>query len=161
MLESIRRHMWEEEQECEMPEPMTENVYENARRITIQETMPMLAGFQIDTDEKKGHLDLFKNGWIGRKAGDRIRFEAEAACIAVQYRKSVAGPALRAMVTLDGDTFRTWILDGKFEEDWGDCAQIAVILHHGEKKKHHIEIEVLDDQLQGAVPFYLMSLILA
>ncbi len=160
LLEDIRVHMWEEEQECDMPEPMTANAYEHARRITIKEASPLLAGFRIDTDEKSGHLDLFKNGWIGKQAGDRILFEEEASCIALQYRKSVAGPALRAEVRLDGDASRTWILDGNFEEDWGDSAQIAVILHHGEKRKHRIEIEVLDDQIQGAVPFYLMSLIL-
>lgn len=51
------------------------------------------------------------------------------------------------------------MLDGNFEEDWGDSAQIAVILHHGVKKKHIIEIEIVDDQLNEAVPFYLMSLI--
>lgn len=161
VLGKIKLHMWEEEQECAMPDPVTANAYENARRITIREALPALDGFQVDTDEKTGHLDLFKNGWIGRKAGDRILFEEEASCIAVQYRKSVAGPALRAKVILDGDTSRTWILDGNFEEDWGDSAQIAVILHHGEKRKHRIEIEVLEGQPEGAVPFYLMSLILA
>ena len=144
-----------------MPKPMTRNAYENARRVTIREASPRLDGFQIDTDEKTGHLDLFKNGWVGKKAGDRIVFEEEAACIALQYRKSVAGPALKAKVMLDGDASRTWVLDGKFEEDWGDSAQIAVILHHGEQKKHRIEIEVLDGQPKGAEPFYLLSLILA
>ncbi len=161
LLGQIRQHMWEEEQEYILPEPMTANAYENARRITIRETSPQLCGFQIDAEEKTGHLDLFKNGWIGRKAKDRILFEEEASCIALQYRKSVAGPALRAKVILDDDPASTWILDGKFEEDWGDSAQIAVILHHGERKKHRIEAEILDDQLTGAVPFYLMSLILA
>lgn len=161
LLEEIRQHMWEEEEEYVMPEPMTANAYEHARRITIRETSPRLDGFQIDTDEKTGRLDLFKNGWIGRKAQDRILFEEEASCIAIQYRKSVAGPALRASVKLDGDASHTWILDGNFEEDWGDSAQTAVILHHGEKKKHRIEVEILDDQLHDAVPFYLISLILA
>lgn len=160
LLEEVKHHMEEKEQECGLPQPMTANAYENAKRLTIREASPVLAGFQIDADEKTGHLDIFKNGWIGRKAGDRILFEEEASCIAIQYRKSVAGPAHRVKVILDGDTSHPWILDGKFEEDWGDSAQIAVILHHGETKKHSVEIEVVDGQPDGAVPFYLMSLIL-
>lgn len=161
LLDKIKQHMWEDGTECDIPEPVTANAYETARRITILEALPQLRGFHIDTNEKTGHLDLFKNGWTGRKAGDRILFEEEASCIAVQYRRSVAGPALRAKAVLDGDTSHAWILDGNFEEDWGDCAYITMMLHHGERKKHRIEIEILDDGLDEAVPFYLMSLILA
>ena len=106
-------------------------------------------------------MDLFKNGWIGSRAGDRIVFEEEASCIGVQFRQSVTRPALRAKVVLDGDENQARILDGNFEEDWGDCAQLIPVLHHGKKMKHRIEIEILDDQLEEAVPFYLMSLILA
>lgn len=161
LLEEVKRHMWEDEPDYAVLKPLTADAYEAARRLTIREASPRLEGFRIDTQEKAGHLDLFKNGWIGRKAGDRILFEEEASCIAVQYRKSVAGPALRAKAVLDHDVSHAWILDGKFDEDWGDSAQITMILHHGEKKKHTIEIEILDDQLEEAVPFYLMSLIVA
>lgn len=64
---------------------------------------------------------------------------------------------------LDGDESHAWILDGSFDEDWGDSAQITMILHHGEKKLHRVEIEILDDGLdeETAVPFYLMALIAA
>ena len=78
-----------------------------------------------------------------------------------QFRQSVARPALRAKLILDGDEEHARILDGNFEEDWVDCAQLVPILHHGEQKKHRIEIEVLDDTLEDATPFYLMSLTLS
>ena len=68
---------------------MTENAYENAKRLTIREISPKLCGFHADMEEKTGHLDHFKNGWIGKKAGDSIHFEVTASCIAVQWRKEI------------------------------------------------------------------------
>lgn len=96
------------------------------------------------------------------KAGRRkIVFEVTASCIAVQYRKTIKKPALRAKLILDGNTEDIRVLDGNFEEDWGDCLYLEPVLHHGEKKEHRIEIEILDDKTKKATPFYLISLILA
>ena len=144
-----------------LPSPMTENAYEFASRLTIREISPELAGFRADTEEKTGHLDLFKNGWIGKRPGDKIRFQVTASCIALQYRKSVSKPALRAKLVLDGNRGEARILDGNFEEDWGDCLYLEPILHHGDHGKHSIELEILDDGAETAVPFYLVSLITA
>lgn len=160
-LESVKADIHEREEEPSLPEPMTANAYEHARRLTIREISPKLMGFRADTQEKAGHLDFFKNGWLGKKAGDRIVFEVEASNIAVQYRKSVTKPALRARLVLDGDIEHAWILDGNFEEEWGDCLYLEAILHHGEKKRHTVEIEVMDDGIKGAAAFYLLSLITA
>lgn len=144
-----------------IPRPMTENAYENARRLTIREISPELEGFHADTEEKTGHLDHFKNGWIGKKPGDKITFELEASCIAVQYRKTIHKPALRAKLVLDGDKENEILLDANFEEDWGDCLYLEPVLHHGEKKTHTVEIEILPDGNEEVTPFYLMSLIVA
>lgn len=95
-LEEVRSHMEEQEEENVFPDPMTANAYENAKRLTIREISPDLSGFRADTEEKTGHLDHFKNGWIGKRPGDRILFEVEASCIAIQYRKTIQKPALRA-----------------------------------------------------------------
>ena len=108
-----------------------------------------------------GHLDHFKNGWIGRKPGDRIRFEVEASCIAVQYRKTIQRPALRAKLLLDGKKEEAILLDGNFDEDWGDCLYLQVVLHHGERKRHTVEMEILPNKNENAAPFYLLSLIIA
>ena len=150
-----------QEGDSPLPPPMTENAYEFASRLTIREISPELAGFRADTEEKMGHLDLFKNGWIGKRPGDKIRFQVTASCIAVQYRKSVSKPALRAKLVLDGNRGEARILDGNFEEDWGDCLYLEPILHHGDHGKHSIELEILDDGAETAVPFYLVSLITA
>jgi len=144
-----------------MPKPMTVNAYERARRLTIREISPQLMGFRADTEEKKGHLDLFKNGWIGKKAGDKLLFEISCSCIAVQYRKTIARPALRAKLVLDNDMEHAKILDGNFDEDWGDCLYLEPILHHGKHQEHTIEIEVMEGGQETATPFYLLSLIIA
>ena len=161
LLEEVRNHMTEVEEDVELSEPMTENAYENARRLTIREISPDLAGFRADTEEKTGHLDHFKNGWIGKMPGDKITFEVDASCIAVQYRKTIHKPALRAKLVLDGKKENAVLLDANFEEDWGDCLYLEPVLHHGEKKKHTVEIEILPDDNREVTPFYLMSLIVA
>lgn len=160
-LEQVKECMHESEVEVPLPEPMTANAYEYARRLTIREVSPKCLGFRADTEEKAGHLDFFKNGWIGKRAGDKISFVIESSCIAVQYRKTIAKPALRARLVLDGAIEHARILDGNFEEDWGDCLYLEPILHHGEYRKHTIEIEVMKDETEKAAAFYLLSLIVA
>ena len=160
-LDSVKAHMWEDEEEATLPAAITENAYERAKRLTIREICPVLDGFRADPQEKTSHLDFFKNGWIGRKPGDRIIFQIEAECIAVQYRKTVNRPACRAELILDGDCATPVLLDGNFDEDWGDCLYLEPILHHGEKNVHTVEIQVLDDGQEYATPFYLLSLIIA
>ena len=160
-LAEVRIHMWEDEAEEPMPPAMTDNAYENAKRLTIREISPELDGFRADTEEKTGHLDHFKNGWIGKEAGDSINFEVEASCIAVQYRKTIRRPARRAQLILDGDRTHPILLDGNFDEDWGDCLYLEPVLHHGEYGGHTVEICVLPDENEDAEPFYLMALITA
>ncbi len=161
-LEQVRadRDVYQES-EVSLPEPMTANAYEFAKRLTIREISPELFGFRADPVEKTGHLDTFRNGWIGKQAGEKIVFEVTASCIAVQYRKTIKKPALRAKLILDRNTEDICVLDGNFEEDWGDCLYLEPVLHHGERKEHHIEIEILGDKAEKATPFYLISLILA
>ena len=160
-LEQVKAHMWEEEEEAVLPGVMTENAYEHAGRLTIREISPRLDGFRADTREKTGHLDHFKNGWIGKKAGDRILFEVEATCIAVQYRKTIRHPARKAELILDGAQEKPILLDGNFDEDWGDCLYLERVLHHGEQGRHTVELRVLPDEREEAEPFYLMALIIA
>lgn len=153
----------QEDTEYKLPKPLTANAYEHARRLTIREVSPKLDGFHADTEEKTGHLDHFKNGWIGRKPGDSIRFEIEASCIAVQYRKTIQKPALRAQLILDADEQHPVLLDGNFEENWGDCLYLETVLHHGKKALHTVDICILSNDIQAAdaAPFYLMALITA
>lgn len=150
-----------EEEEVPFPAPLTDNAYEQARRLTIREVSPALSGFRADPEEKAGHWDSFKNGWIGQSPGDSIRFEVEASCIAVQYRKTVRRPALSAKLVLDGDADHPVFLEGNFKEDWGDCLYLAPVLHHGRYGRHTVELRVADAPPGDLTPFYLLSLIIA
>lgn len=160
-LEQVKKQMWEDEPEESIPPARTENAYEHAARLTIREICPKLDGFRADTREKEGKTDHFKNGWTGKHAGDRIRFDIEASCIAVQYKKTIRRPAKRAELILDGDEEHMILLDGNFDEDWGDCLYLQRVLHHGKRERHRVEIRVLPDEYDTSEPFYLMALITA
>lgn len=143
-----------------LPAPLTENAYEYSRLIQIQDNEAILDGFLVDPIEKKGMLDIFKNGWTAAHTNDKISFEIECSCLAVQYRKSVQQPVPKAKAVIDGDEEHAVILDGNFTEDWGDCLYLEPLLHHAEKKVHRIEITVTDAK-DIVRPFYLVSLIVS
>lgn len=161
LLAEINVRRDEPEEESLFPAPLTANAYENACRLTIRESCPQLDGFRADTAEKLGHLDHWKNGWIGARPGDSITFTVDASCIAVQYRKTIRRPALQAQLILDGDTAHPVLLDSNFDEDWGDCLYLQPIFHHGERKTHTVELTILPSGAESATEFYLLSLIIA
>lgn len=161
LLKRVNAHREEPGSEAVLPAPMTANTYEHARRLTIREISPKLEGFRADPREKSGHLDHWKNGWIGKKPGDKITFSVDASCIAVQSRKTIRRPALRAQLVLDNDRAHPILLDGNFDEDWGDCLYLQPILHHGERKTHTVELTILPNTETNATEFYLMALITA
>ena len=76
-----------------------------------------------------------------------------------QCRKTIRRPALRAQLVLDGDAAYPVLLDGNFDEDWGDCLYLQPILHHGEHRTHTVELTILPTDTPDATEFYLMALI--
>lgn len=60
---------------------------------------------------------------------------------------------------VDGDTGSAVILDGNFEETWGDSLHLETVAEHLPYGKHHIEIELTEAHEQDKVPFYLVSVI--
>ena len=144
--------------EEELPAPITANAYQDSVRYQVYNSSPALNGFVADTEEQKHITDVFKRGFIGSKKGDAIRFEIEGTGIAVQYRKSVKHPACVAKVVLDGDEANAMVLDGNFDETWGDCLYITTVAKHIEDKKHTVEITVTEGD-ENMVPFYLVSVI--
>ncbi len=169
LLDSIKAEVEEEtiagkstktEASVLLPAPLTENAYEHSRLIQIQDNEAILDGFLVDPIEKKGMLDIFKNGWTAAHTNDKISFEIECSCLAVQYRKSVQQPVPKAKAVIDSDEAHAVILDGNFTEDWGDCLYLEPLLHHAEKKVHRIEITVTDAK-DIVRPFYLVALIVS
>ena len=158
--ENIEDKSMKTEESILLPAPLTENAYEHSRLIQIQDNEAILDGFLVDPIEKKGMLDIFKNGWTAAHTNDKISFEIECSCLAVQYRKSVQQPVPKAKAVIDGDEAHAVILDGNFTEDWGDCLYLEPLLNHAEKKVHRIEITVTDAK-DIVRPFYLVSLIVS
>ena len=76
----------------------------------------------------------------------------------MQYRKSVRHPACVAKVVLDNDEEGAVVLDGNFDETWGDCLYITTVAKHMEDKRHTVEITVTEGD-ETMVPFYLVSVI--
>lgn len=142
----------------DLPTPITANAYQNSVRYQSYNSVSVLEGFVADMEEQKHITDIFKRGFIGTKKGDSIHFEIEGTGIAVQYRKSVKHPACVAKVVLDGDEAGAMVLDGNFEETWGDCLYITTVATHIEDKKHTVDITITEGD-ETMVPFYLVSVI--
>lgn len=159
LLETIYEELDQEELEPEYPTPMTQNHYEYAKRWQITNCRPKLDGFLVDPRERNAMLDLYKNGWMAEKKGEKIRFSLNCSSISIQYLKSVSKPRPVAHAVLDGDTKHPIRLDANFEETWGDCLYLQTILHEGEKKVHKLEIEIIEDDPDQAGGFYLTSII--
>lgn len=147
--------------EAFLPSPITANAYENAVRYQNDNAKPELGGFLADSSPQNGITDIFKKGWTACRKGDKIRFEVEGTEIAVQYRKSVSKPAPTAKAVVDGKEDDAVILDGNFDEDWGDCLYIDTIARHSKAGKHTVELEIVKAHEDDAVPFYLVSVIVS
>ena len=76
----------------------------------------------------------------------------------MQYRKSVKHPACVAKVVIDGEEAKALVLDGNFDETWGDCLYITTAARQIENKKHCVEITITEGD-ESMVPFYLVSVI--
>ncbi len=138
-----------------LPEAVTPNAYEQSVRYQNDNCDAECFGFEKDAENGNGN---FRKGWTADKINDRIVFNIKGTELAVQYRKSIHKPAPVARVTVDGDEENAHILDGNFDEDWGDCLYIDTIAERLENKLHTIEITVVESK-EAVVPFYLVSVI--
>lgn len=161
-LEEVYKNCWEEELPfCEsgLPEPVTRNRYENSMRYRNDNCAPKCNGFTKDSKKNEKNSHIFQKGWIASGINDRIVFEIEGTTIAVQYRKSIRKPAPVARVVIDGKKETSFLLDGNFDEDWGDCLYIDTVAENLENTAHSVEITIVENGKNPAVPFYLVSVI--
>lgn len=144
--------------------PLTVNTFETTVRLDNRNFEPSLLGFEKDTSVQSNITDCFKNGWLGQKKNDRIVFklkgEYECSGIAIQYDKTMKRPAPVVAAIVDGNRDDAVIIDSAFDETWGDLLDIRQIFLHGEKAKHTLEIELIDDKDGRAVPFNIVSIII-
>ena len=139
--------------------PITRNSYENALRFRNMDISPIMQGFVPDERPQEGITDPFKNGWFAGTLHSKIIFILPCTGIAIQYRKSRIKPTPVARVVIDDDVNSAVILDGNFDQDWGDCVYLQTVLEHAEYKKRKIEIELISTHKEDKVPFYLISII--
>ena len=144
---------------AELPPPLTENAYERSVRWRNDNASPALSGFVPDHTPQEHITQMFRHGYTAGRIGDAIRFTVEGTCLAVQYRKSVKKPAPVARAVVDGDESHAVLLDANFDEDWGDCLYLQDLLVHGQDGPHTVDITVVEDHENDAVPFYLVSVI--
>lgn len=142
-----------------LPEPLTENRYQNSTRWQNHNSTPVCNGFEPDMTPQEAITQMFRHGYTAWKEDDSITFQVTGSGIAVQYRKSVNQPTPIACVTIDDDPATSTLLDGNFEETWGDCLYLQTIMHHGENKLHKVEIRILKAHENDVAPFYLVSVI--
>lgn len=142
-----------------LPEPVTRNRYENSMRYRNDNCAPKCNGFTKDSKKNEKNSHIFQKGWIASGINDKIVFEIEGTIIAVQYRKSIRKPAPVARVTIDGKKEISFLLDGNFDEDWGDCLYIDTVAENLENTVHYVEITIVENSNNPAVPFYLVSVI--
>ena len=172
------------------PDPLTDNTYEHAVRYDSFNSAPVCEGFVPDTAPVMAPLmigettvyasevrDVFKGGWTASKKGASITFTLRGSEIAVMYRKSVRKPAPIACAVVDNDAENRVELNANFNEDWGDKAYMATILHHGiisdgsvndrehapackkDNSVHTLTITIEEEG--GASDFYLINVICA
>lgn len=158
-LDRVYADIDHDEDEPALKAPVTVNAYENSRLYQKNDAVYTLDGFAADTASKSGMLDLYKNGFTASKMNDKITFEIECSCLAVQYRKSVIHPVPKAIAVIDGDREHPVELDGNFAEDWGDCLYLQPLMNHGTYKKHTIEITIAEAHEDDVREFYLVSVI--
>lgn len=142
-----------------VPLPMTDNKYERIVRYRNDNADAVCEGFLKDQRIQEEITDIFKKGWIADKINDSIVFKVTGSEIAVQYRKTINRPSPVAVAIVDGDEENKYVLDGNFDENWGDCLYLQPVLVHGEYKEHTVEIKVIETHEEDREPFYLVSVI--
>lgn len=151
-----------EEQSDLLPEPVTRNEYQNSIRYqnyNCEEVLIENKGFVADKEPQNDIREIFRRGWTAAEKGAYIRFEVEGTCIGVQYRKTINKPTPIAKAIIDGDKDNAIILDGNFEETWGDSLHLDTLAEHLPYGKHSVEIELIETHEDDKVPFYLVSII--
>lgn len=142
-----------------LPAPLTANLYENSKRFQNHNSCPELLGFIRDDTPMHHITECFRRGFTAWKKDDQIKFLVTGSCISVQYRKSVNKPTPIAQVIVDGDSENAVILDGNFQETWGDCLYLQTVAEGLQNTQHEVLIRVVEDHADDVVPFYLVSVI--
>ncbi len=156
-LNQVYAEMDVQEDKVELPgKTLTKNRYEGNKRLRNNNLEIMdSTGFVADTDVQNHITDIFKNGWEATAEGAFMEIEVEAACLAIQYRRTMQHPAPSMKVIVDGTQMA--LLNGEFDETWGDLIALETIFENDEKALHQVRLEITNVHEDDKLPFYLVS----
>ena len=159
-LEKVIHDKSEEQKEC-FPEPLTENAYEHCSRLQHFNSMPEKSGFEEDMTPQREITDIFRNGWSAGEKGAYLKFTFRGTGAAVHYRRVKDGPAPIAAAVVDGDPQTACVLDGTFDETWGDKMQLTTVAEHLPYGEHQVCVEITETHAEDRAEFYLVSVIVS
>ena len=141
-----------------LPVPMTKNRYEASVRLRNKNLeVKASEGFVPDTSVQEHITHIFKNGWEVTKEGSHLEFDIEAACLGIQYRRTIQHPAPSMKVFVDGEEKN--VLNGEFDETWGDLIALETIFENDYRQLHHIRLELIKTHEDDKLPFYLVAVL--
>lgn len=160
ILEEIRKAPADAAQpEAGLKEPLTANRYEHSFYLQNDNSNPETDGFVRDTKVQEAVRDVFCKGWTATGKGASITFKAVCEAFAVQYRKTVSQPASIAVAVVDGREDTAVVLDGNFDERWGDCPFITTVATGLPREEHTLTVTVVETHEDDVLPFYLIGVI--
>lgn len=138
---------------------LTPNRYETSIRYQNYNMEADMHHFIMMDEEQANITDCFKKGWRSTDKTAYIEFEVYGSEIAIQYRRFHDSSAQKASVMIDGQETGI-ILDGNFDEDWGDKLELTPVLIHGARKRHIVKL-MIDEKETTTHFFELISIICA
>lgn len=121
-------------QPYDLPSPVTKNRFQDTKRI--------------------------KENWFGREKGDSLHYEFVGSHLGVQFRKTIRKPAHVVKMVVDQDEANPILLDGNFQEDWGDCIYLQNVPLETNVNKHTLDLTVISDNIvdgENVSPFLLYA----
>ena len=159
-LEKVIHDKTQEPQEI-FPAPLTENAYEHCVRLQYSNSTPGKSVFVDDMTPQRDITDIFRNGWSAGEKGAYLEFAFRGTGAAVQYRRVKDGPAPIATAVVDENPETACVLDGTFDETWGDKMQLTTVAEHLPYGEHRVRIELTETHENDKAGFYLVSLIVS
>ena len=157
-LDKVYEEWRQESGVAELPVPMTKNRYEASIRLRNKNLeVKASEGFAPDTSVQEHITHIFKNGWEVTKEGAYLEFDIEATCLSIQYRRTMKHPAPSMKVFVDGE--EKAVLNGEFEETWGDLIALETIFENDYRQLHHIRLELIKTHEDDQLPFYLVAVL--
>lgn len=155
-LKKVKEGTYNTEEEYQMPEKQSACEGMTLTRYNNTNITPYMQGFVADTREQNGITDVFKRGFIAKNEGDSITFEVTGGNISIQYKKTNALGAPKAVAIIDGNEEKGIELDGDFVNGWGDWLYLHDLLVDGENVTHSVEIRITQS---GEKEFNLVSIL--